>query len=92
MVLYIHHGQWRKLQQLLILQASQKCTRWDVISQTCFALTKEDTDKTVYVEVEQVYVLINKAASAGSSNVWVYIQYMYCPLEYGKGNEGSDED
>jgi hypothetical protein len=50
MVLYIHHGQWRKLQQLLILQASQKCTRWDVISQTCFALTKEDTDKTVCMQ------------------------------------------
>jgi hypothetical protein len=42
---------------------------------------------------EQVYVLpIKKAASAGSSNVWVYIQYMYCPWEYGKENEESDED
>ena len=46
-IYYMHHAWTLKEAATTSHTASQKCTRSDVISQTCFALTKEDPDKTV---------------------------------------------
>ena len=80
-VYYMHHAWTLKEAATTSHPASQKCTRSDVISQTCFAL-KILTKRYA----EQVYMLpISKAASAGSSNVWVYIRVRVLSLSIRKG-------